>query len=57
MALWSAPALVPAVWMQLRNLWEYGHVAGFVVQLVGLSVLVLSVLMEIPLDCSGGHVT
>ena len=57
MALWSAPALVPAVWMQLRNLWEYGHVAGFVVQLVGLSVLVLSVLMEIPLDCSSGHVT
>ena len=28
-----------------------------VVQLVGLSVLVLSVLMEIPLDCSSGHVT
>jgi hypothetical protein len=47
-ALRSAPESVPAVWMQLRNRWEYGHVAGFVVQLVGLCALVLSVLVETP---------
>src|SRR5262245_4988251 len=34
-ALRSAPASVPTVWMQLRNQWEYGHAAGFVMQLVG----------------------
>jgi hypothetical protein len=47
-ALRSAPASVPAVWMRLRNQWEYGHAAGFIVQLVGLCALVLSVLVETP---------
>jgi len=47
-ALQSAPESVPAVWMRLRNRWEYGHAAGFVVQFVGLCVLVLSVLVETP---------
>jgi hypothetical protein len=48
-AVWrSAPESVPAVWMQLRNRWEYGHAAGFIVQLVGLCALVLSVLVETP---------
>ena len=45
-ALRSAPESVPAVWMQLRHRWEYGHAAGFVVQLVGFCALVLSVLVE-----------
>jgi hypothetical protein len=44
----SAPEAVPAVWMRLRNRWEYGHAAGFGVQLVGLCALVLSVLVETP---------
>jgi hypothetical protein len=44
----SAPESVPAVWMRLRNQWEYGHAAGFTVQLVGLCALVLSVLVETP---------
>jgi hypothetical protein len=47
-ALRSAPESIPAVWMRLRNRWEYGHVAGFIVQLVGLCALVLSVLVETP---------
>jgi hypothetical protein len=47
-ALRSAPESVPAVWMRRRNRWEYGHAAGFVVQLVGLCALVLSVLVETP---------
>jgi hypothetical protein len=54
-ALRSAPESVPAVWGRLRHRWEYGHVAGFVVQLVGLCALVRSVLVEIPPDRSGNH--
>jgi hypothetical protein len=46
----SAPESVPALWMQLRHRWEYGHAAGFVVQLVGFCALVLSVLVETPKD-------
>ena len=42
-AMQSAPESVPTVWMRLRTRWEYGHVAGFVVQLVGLCALVLYV--------------
>ena len=44
----SAPESIPAVWMRLRSRWEYGHVTGFIVQLVGLCALVLSVLVETP---------
>jgi len=47
-ALRSAPASVPSLWMRLRDRWEYGHAAGFVVQLVGLAALVISVLVETP---------
>jgi hypothetical protein len=47
-ALRSAPESVPMVWLRLRNRWEYGHVAGFVLQLIGFCALVLSVLMETP---------
>jgi hypothetical protein len=49
-ALRSAPESVPAVWLRLRTRWEYGHAAGFVVQLVGLCPLVWSVLVETPPD-------
>lgn len=44
----SAPASLPAVWMQLRARWEYGHAAGFVVQFIGFCALLCSVLMETP---------
>src|SRR5262245_39347342 len=47
-ALRTAPESVPAVWMQLRNRWEYGHAAGFVMQLIGFCALVLSVIVETP---------
>ena len=47
-ALRSAPESVPMLWLRLRNRWEYGHVAGFVLQLIGFCALVLSVLMETP---------
>jgi hypothetical protein len=54
-ALQAAPASVPAVWMRLRSRWEYGHAAGFIVQLVGLCALVLSVLVETPKDVPRGR--
>jgi hypothetical protein len=44
----AAPDSVPEAWMRLRNQWEYGHAAGFGVQLIGLSALLISVLMETP---------
>jgi hypothetical protein len=47
-ALRSAPQAVPALWMELRQRWEYGHAAGFVVQLAGLAALVVSLLDETP---------
>jgi Domain of unknown function (DUF1772) len=47
-ALERAPQSVPALWMRLRDRWEYGHAAGFVIQLVGFGALVKSLLVEIP---------
>jgi hypothetical protein len=47
-ALRTMPETVPAAWMRLREQWEYGHVAGFVVQLLGFCALVISVLVETP---------
>jgi hypothetical protein len=47
-ALRSAPGSVPALWIELRYRWEYGHAAGFVVQVLGFSALVLSVVQETP---------
>ena len=45
-ALRSAPDSVPALWMQLRYRWEYGHAAGFAVQLIGFAALLISLLVE-----------
>lgn len=47
-ALQSAPESVPGLWMRLRERWEYGHATGFVIQLLGLSTLVISVLVDTP---------
>jgi hypothetical protein len=44
----TAPGTIPDLWMRLRMRWELGHVAGFVVQLLGLSALFWSVLVETP---------
>jgi hypothetical protein len=45
-ALQFSPAGVPALWMQLRRRWEYGHAIGFVLQLLGLCALLISVLVD-----------
>jgi hypothetical protein len=47
-ALRLHPDTVPAVWSELRNRWEYGHAAGFAVQLLGLFALLMSIVVETP---------
>jgi hypothetical protein len=37
-------ASLPRIWIALRTRWEYGHAAGFAVELVGLALLLWSVL-------------
>jgi hypothetical protein len=41
-----SPDTVPSLWTQLRGRWEYGHAAGFVLQLVGFCSLVVSILVD-----------
>jgi hypothetical protein len=45
-ALATDPSSGPAIWTRLRARWEYGHAAGFVAQLIGLSALIISVLVD-----------
>jgi hypothetical protein len=47
-ALQSSPEAVPALWMQLRERWEYGHALGFAIQLLGFCAIVMSVLVDTP---------
>jgi hypothetical protein len=47
-ALRMSPESVSSLWMRLRARWEYGHVAGFVIQLAGFCALLASVLVETP---------
>ena len=43
----SAPDAIPVIWARLRARWEWGHAAGFVVQLAGYCMLLASVLVEL----------
>ncbi len=47
-ALQNSPTTVPALWIGFRDRWEYGHATGFIFQLLGLSALIVSVLVETP---------
>jgi hypothetical protein len=49
-AMRAAPSSIPELWMRLRNRWEFGHVAGFMLQVIGVCALVISVLVETPKD-------
>lgn len=51
----ATPESIPTNWKQLRNQWEYSHLARFFCHLVGLSALVLSVLVETPTGHLRGH--
>ena len=46
-ALRLHPETVPALWTVLRNRWEYGHAAGFAIQLCGYLALLLSLITGI----------
>jgi hypothetical protein len=46
-ATWT-PDTIPADWTWWRNQWEYTHTARAILQILGLSALVLSVLVETP---------
>lgn len=48
----ATPESVPANWMQMRQQWEYSHAVRFIFQLVGFSIILLSVLQEIPSNYS-----
>jgi hypothetical protein len=43
----SAPDSLPVLWARLRGRWEWGHAAGFVIQLVAYCALLASVLVEL----------
>jgi len=45
----SAPASAPQLYLQLRDRWEYGHVAAFAA-FTGFCLLVASLLIEAPAD-------
>ncbi len=44
---WTVGSL-PTDWTRVRNQWEYSHATRFVLQLIGFSALLLSVLLETP---------
>ena len=44
----ATPEKIPTNWLEVRNQWEYSHLARFFCHLAALSVLVLSVLVETP---------
>lgn len=44
-AQWTVDS-IPANWTEVRNQWEYSHAARFVLQLLGFSALLASVLVE-----------
>jgi Domain of unknown function (DUF1772) len=46
-AQWTVDS-IPADWTQVRNQWEYSHTTRFVLQLVGFSALLISILVETP---------
>jgi hypothetical protein len=45
LAKWT-PTSFPSDWTRYRNQWEYTHAANAVIKIVGLSLLLLSVLVE-----------
>jgi Domain of unknown function (DUF1772) len=44
-AKWTVDS-IPADWTRVRNQWEYSHATRFILQLIGFSALLISVLVE-----------
>lgn len=47
-AMVAAPERVPAIWLENRTRWEWGHAVGFVLELLGFCALLVSVLVDAP---------
>lgn len=47
-ALSREPARVPALWMEMRARWEWGHALGFILELLAFCALLVSVLLDTP---------
>lgn len=47
-AIRSQPETVAALWQELLLRWELGHLAGFILQMIGFAVLSWSILLETP---------
>ena len=45
-ALENSPNIVPSLWLRLRNRWEYGHMVGFAIHLLGFCAVVVSVVRD-----------
>jgi hypothetical protein len=45
-ALVASPESVPSLWLRLRNRWEYGHLTGFVIHVLGFCAVVFSVVRD-----------
>ena len=39
---------IPSNWMQYRDQWEYAHAVNAFIKIIGLSLLIISVLVETP---------
>jgi Domain of unknown function (DUF1772) len=55
-ARWTVDS-IPADWTRVRNQWEYSHATRFVLQLVGFSALLISILVETSKNRSRESVT
>jgi ABC-type xylose transport system permease subunit len=55
-AQWTVDS-IPANWTQVRNQWEYSHATRFVLQLIGFSALLISILAETSKNRSRDRVT
>jgi hypothetical protein len=44
----ETPERVPAFWSELRTRWEYGHVIGFVLNLLGFCALAIAAVSDAP---------
>lgn len=49
-AVRTAPGSASVAYRELRPRWEYGHVAAFAAWFAGFSVLLYSVVREVPAD-------
>jgi hypothetical protein len=47
-AEWTTTSVVPADWMMWRSQWQFGQAGGFVLDLTGFCLLLISVIRDTP---------